>query len=226
MSSPTSINEIADTLRADNLRAESDVWNLKSLYSQLSPRWHWEIDKILRDKSYDIKDYWHIEPRIAGAYGTMKKLVNNFPEKTPDEIKRFFSESSSWYLPAIRDMFYDLAVYQKNEKLSESRRVFQELLAHIHSSRDIPEYCKNASMHDLNHMVCQFFLEIKPWVKKDQFLSSWIWLYWKWLPEELIFKLHWSTKHLQESECRAIFRQTYIDYCREHNIEELPISLG
>jgi len=140
MRSPTSINEIADKLRADNLRAESDVWNLKSLYSQLSPRWHWEIDKILRDKSYDIKHYWwHIEPNIDKAYNLMKTFVDTCPGKTPDEIKRYFSWSSPWYLPAIRDMFYDLAVYQKNEKLSESRRVFQELLAHIHSSRDIPE---------------------------------------------------------------------------------------
>ena len=224
MSRPTSIKEMADTLRTDNLRAKSDVWNLKSLYSQLSPRWHWEIDQILRRKSSDIKHYWHIESTLANDYRIMKDLISHYPKKTSEKIKKSFSNVLPFYSWVVLDMFYDLAVYQKNAEISE--RVFQELLTHIHSSSDIREGFNNVYMHDINHMVCWFFSTIEPWIKKDQFLSIWRTTYWTWLPKEIIFKLYWSAKHLQESECRAIFRQTYIDYCRKHNIEAVLTRSG
>lgn len=113
----TSINQIADAMRAEKLRDESDIWNLKSLYTQLSSRWHWEIDKILREKSYEINHFWHIESRIAEAYDNMKRFVDNLPDGSPERIKRFFSWSNPWFSPATRDMIYDLAVHERSKKI-------------------------------------------------------------------------------------------------------------
>lgn len=111
----TSINQIADEMRSEQRKIENEMANLKSLFNILSTRWHWEINKILGEKKADIAHFGHIEHRIAEVYEIMKKLVDKFPEKTPEKIKYFFSWCTVWYWPPIRDMLYDLAMYEKSK---------------------------------------------------------------------------------------------------------------
>ncbi len=112
----TSINEIADFVRAEGIKARNDAGNISGLYLILSMRWHWEITKILKDKRYDFRDiFWHIEPGLAKAYWDMKKLFNSFPDKAPEEVKHYFSWVWPGYSPIIMNMFYELAQYEKSK---------------------------------------------------------------------------------------------------------------
>jgi len=50
----TSINQIADEMRADNRKTENEIGNLRGLFPMLSIQWHKQINRILSEKKADL----------------------------------------------------------------------------------------------------------------------------------------------------------------------------
>jgi hypothetical protein len=112
----TSITQIADVWRTDIRKTEQEITDLRSLFSILSVRWHWEVNRILREKRWYVSYAWHIEWELHRYYQIFREIIDQFPEKKQEEIMCIFASVYPGYPPKYMEMFYELAMYEKESK--------------------------------------------------------------------------------------------------------------
>jgi hypothetical protein len=220
----TSINQIADEMRSDKRKAENEIGNLRGLFAILSTRWHWEINRILREKKGDLWYDGHVESDLHLYYVRFKEVMEKFPGKTQEETMLLFAAVWPGYSPKYRKMFYELAQYETQK---QGTKKFEEILEFIHQFEDQGiQAVKKAILHDMVHMLEGSFHEVhKAWhkIEKDDFKRLWVSMYGKTVfneaISELIFDLYSDYYvHFPGETFRPFLRKIYEEFCMKNSI--------
>jgi hypothetical protein len=223
----TSINQIADEMRADKLRAESEIRNLRGLFAILSTRWHWEINRILSEKRGDLRYVWHIESSVHVDYNRFKSAMETMPQLPIYPKSRLFAAANPGYPPEIINMFIELMQYELTQKWTE---IFGQLLSFIVWFQDETiQRSQVALLHDMVHMLGSFLPDLYKTkdvnIEKNAFKKIWMSCYgadtiWQQIAD-IIFDFYMQYYiHFADTPdtLRPLLRKTYEDFCTKNSI--------